>query len=218
MMNLESYIDHTNLKPDASKVAIDQLCREAMEHGFAAVCVSPYHVKTCVEKLKNSGVKIATVIGFPMGYATTPAKVEEVKRAIDDGAHEIDMVINIQALKANDLVYVRNDIESICTYTHLKSHMLKVIIEIGLLTQSEIITICKICEEIGVDYIKTSTGVIGRGATTADIILLRKLVPSKMKIKASGGIKDKNAALDLIEAGADRIGTSSSVNFFQNES
>jgi deoxyribose-phosphate aldolase len=217
-MNLQSYIDHTNLKPDASKIAIDQLCREAMEYGFAAVCVSPYHVKTCVEKLKGSDVKIATVIGFPMGYSTTPAKVEEVKRAIDDGAHEIDMVINIQALKANDLAYVKNDIESICTYTHLKSHVLKVIIEIGLLTQQEIISICKICEEIGVDFIKTSTGVIGRGATTADIILLRKLVPAKMKIKASGGIKDKNAALDLIEAGADRIGTSSSVNFFQNES
>jgi deoxyribose-phosphate aldolase len=217
-MNLQSYIDHTNLKPDASKIAIDQLCREAMEYGFAAVCVSPYHVKTCVEKLKGSDVKIATVIGFPMGYSTTPAKVEEVKRAIDDGAHEIDMVINIQALKANDLAYVKNDIESICTYTHLKSHVLKVIIEIGLLSQQEIISICKICEEIGVDFIKTSTGVIGRGATTADIILLRKLVPAKMKIKASGGIKDKNAALDLIEAGADRIGTSSSVNFFQNES
>jgi deoxyribose-phosphate aldolase len=217
-MNLQSYIDHTNLKPDASKIAIDQLCREAMEYGFAAVCVSPYHVKTCVEKLKGSDVKIATVIGFPMGYSTTPAKVEEVKRAIDDGAHEIDMVINIQALKENDLAYVKNDIESICTYTHLKSHVLKVIIEIGLLSQQEIISICKICEEIGVDFIKTSTGVIGRGATTADIILLRKLVPAKMKIKASGGIKDKNAALDLIEAGADRIGTSSSVNFFQNES
>lgn len=217
-MNLQSYIDHTNLKPDASKIAIDQLCREAMEYGFAAVCVSPYHVKTCVEKLKGSDVKIATVIGFPMGYSTTPAKVEEVKRAIDDGAHEIDMVINIQALKANDLAYVKNDIESICTFTHLKSHVLKVIIEIGLLSQQEIISICKICEEIGVDFIKTSTGVIGRGATTADIILLRKLVPAKMKIKASGGIKDKNAALDLIEAGADRIGTSSSVNFFQNES
>jgi deoxyribose-phosphate aldolase len=217
-MNLQSYIDHTNLKPDASKIAIDQLCREAMEYGFTAVCVSPYHVKTCVEKLKGSDVKIATVIGFPMGYSTTPAKVEEVKRAIDDGAHEIDMVINIQALKANDLAYVKNDIESICTYTHLKSHVLKVIIEIGLLSQQEIISICKICEEIGVDFIKTSTGVIGRGATTADIILLRKLVPAKMKIKASGGIKDKNAALDLIEAGADRIGTSSSVNFFQNES
>lgn len=218
MKNLESHIDHTNLKPDASKIAIDQLCREAMENNFVAVCVSPYHVKTCVEKLKNTDVKIATVIGFPMGYATTPAKVEELKRAIDDGADEIDMVINIQALKAKDLVYVKNDIESLCTYAHLKNHILKVIIEIGLLTQEEIIAVCKICEAVGVDFVKTSTGVIGRGATTADIVLLRKLLPAKIKIKASGGIKDKQTALDLIEAGADRIGSSSSVTFFENES
>jgi deoxyribose-phosphate aldolase len=216
-MNLAAYIDHTNLKPDASKVAIDQLCREALEHNFMAVCVSPYHVKTCVEKLKHSDVKIATVIGFPMGYSSTPAKVEEAKRAIDDGVHEIDMVINIQAVKAKDWTYVKNDIESICTYTHLKNHLLKVIIEIGLLTQEEVISICQICEEVGVDYVKTSTGVIGRAATTADIILLRKLLPGKIKIKASGGIKEKQTALDLIEAGAERIGTSSSVNFFNHE-
>lgn len=216
-MNLAAYIDHTNLKPDASKVAIDQLCREALEHNFMAVCVSPYHVKTCVEKLKHSDVKIATVIGFPMGYSSTPAKVEEAKRAIDDGVHEIDMVINIQAVKAKDWAYVKNDIESICTYTHLKNHLLKVIIEIGLLTQEEVISICQICEEVGVDYVKTSTGVIGRAATTGDIILLRKLLPGKIKIKASGGIKEKQTALDLIEAGAERIGTSSSVNFFNHE-
>lgn len=210
-MDIAKYIDHTNLKPDATKAQIDQLCREAMEHGFAAVCVSPYYVRRCSEMLKDSPVKVCTVIGFPMGYSCTAAKVEEAKRAIDEGADEIDIVINISALKSGDINYVKNDIESVTTYSHLKSTAVKVIIEIGLLTNEEIKTICQLCEEIGVDFIKTSTGVIGRAVTLSDVILLRKTVSSKTKIKASAGIKDREFAIDLIESGADRLGTSAGV-------
>ncbi len=212
-MDINTYIDHTNLKPDATKMSIDQLCGEAIEHRFKAVCVAPYFVGHAAEKLKHSDVKVATVIGFPMGYSCAAAKVEEVKRAINDGAHEIDVVINIQAVKAGDFNYIKNELESITTYTHMKNHVVKVIIEIGLLTQQEIINTCKVCEEVGVDFVKTSTGVIGRGTTTADIILLKKLLPSKIKVKASGGIRTREQVIDLIEAGADRIGTSASVNF-----
>lgn len=216
-IQISNYIDHTNLKPDATKLAIDQLCGEAMEHGFKAVCVSPYFVKYAAEKLKHSDVKVATVIGFPMGYACAAAKVEEVKRAINDGAHELDVVVNIQAIKAGDYNYIKNELESMTTYTHMKNHTIKVIIEIGLLSQQEIINTCKVCEEVGVDFVKTSTGVIGRGATTADIILLKKLLPAKLKVKASGGIRTKEQVLDLIEAGADRIGASASVSFVNTE-
>jgi deoxyribose-phosphate aldolase len=212
-IKINEYIDHTNLKPDATKMAIEQLCGEALEHNFKAVCVSPYFVKHAFEKLKHSDVKVATVIGFPMGYSCAAAKVEEVKRALNDGAHELDVVVNIQAIKAGDYNYIKNELESICTYTHIKNHIVKVIIEIGLLSQQEIINTCKVCEEVGVDFVKTSTGVIGRGVTTADIILLKKILPAKIKVKASGGIKTLEQVKDLIEAGADRIGASASVSF-----
>ena len=212
-IKINEYIDHTNLKPDATKMAIEQLCGEALEHNFKAVCVSPYFVKHAFEKLKHSDVKVATVIGFPMGYSCAAAKVEEVKRALNDGAHELDVVVNIQAIKAGDYNYIKNELESICTYTHIKNHIVKVIIEIGLLSQQEIINTCKVCEEVGVDFVKTSTGVIGRGVTTADIILLKKILPAKIKVKASGGIKTLEQVKDLIEAGAERIGASASVSF-----
>lgn len=212
-IQINKYIDHTNLKPDASKLAMDQLCGEAMEYRFAAVCVSPYFVKYVADKLRNTDVKVATVIGFPMGYACAASKVEEVKRAISEGAHELDVVVNIQAIKAGDFNAVKNELESIVTYTHLKNTLLKVIIEIGLLTSQEIIQVCKICTDAGVDFVKTSTGVIGRGVTTSDIILLRKLLPAKVKVKASGGVKTREQAIDLIEAGADRIGASASISF-----
>jgi deoxyribose-phosphate aldolase len=212
-IKINEYIDHTNLKPDATKMAIEQLCGEALEHNFKAVCVSPYFVKHAFEKLKHSDVKVATVIGFPMGYSCAAAKVEEVKRALNDGAHELDVVVNIQAIKAGDYNYIKNELESICTYTHIKNHIVKVIIEIGLLSQQEIINTCKVYEEVGVDFVKTSTGVIGRGVTTADIILLKKILPAKIKVKASGGIKTLEQVKDLIEAGADRIGASASVSF-----
>jgi deoxyribose-phosphate aldolase len=210
-MNLASKIDHTILKADTSKADIIKLCNEAKEYGFAAVCVPPYWVRECKNQLRDSKVKIATVVGFPMGYAATPAKVEEARRAIDEGATEIDMVINIIALKEGDHNYLKNELTSAGTIVQLRGGKLKVILETGLLTKEEIITACDLCSKLNVDYVKTSTGMIDKGATVEDVKLLRANLPKHIKIKASGGIRDKATALAMIEAGADRIGTSKSV-------
>lgn len=210
-MKLASYIDHTLLKADTSEAEIEQLCNEAKEYNFAAVCVPPYFVRKCKQRLKDTDIKIATVVGFPLGYAHTPAKVEEARRAIDEGANEIDMVINIIALKANDLNYLKNELTSAATIVQLRGGKLKVILETGLLTQEEILRACKLCTELSVDYVKTSTGFIEKGATVEDVKFLRANLPKSIKIKASGGIKTKEDAEALIKAGADRIGTSRGV-------
>jgi deoxyribose-phosphate aldolase len=210
-MKLEKYIDHTFLKPDCSKETVIQLCNEAIEYGFVAVCLPPYWVREARQILKDTPVRIATVVGFPMGYSHTPAKIEECKRAIDEGATEIDMVINIIALKENDLNYLRNELTSATAMIHLKNAKLKVIIETGLLTDEEIIVACKLCTDMQVDYVKTSTGFNGEGATVETIKLMRKHLPTFIKIKASGGIDTKEKALAMIAAGADRIGCSKSV-------
>ncbi|MBP7389302.1 MAG: deoxyribose-phosphate aldolase [Chitinophagales bacterium] len=211
-MNLASKIDHTLLTANASEKEIKKLCAEAREFGFAAVCVPPYYVRKCKLWLKESGVKVATVVGFPMGYASTPAKVEEARRAIDEGADEIDMVINIIALKAGDMNYLRNELTSAATIVQLRGGKLKVILETGLLTEKEIITACDLCKEMTVDFVKTSTGLVQPGATVEVVKLLRAHLPKSIKIKASGGIRDKAFALQLIEAGADRLGCSASVS------
>lgn len=214
-MNLASYIDHTLLKADASEAEVENLCNEAKEYGFAAVCVPPYFVRKCKQWLKDSNVKIATVVGFPLGYAHTPAKVEEARRAIDEGANEIDMVINIIALKANDLNYLKNELTSAATIIQLRGGKLKVILETGLLTKDEMLTACKLCADLNIDFVKTSTGFIEKGATVEDVAFLRANLPKSVKIKASGGIKTKEAAEALIKAGADRIGTSRGVSLVQ---
>ncbi|MBK7148048.1 MAG: deoxyribose-phosphate aldolase [Bacteroidetes bacterium] len=211
-MNLASKIDHTLLKADASEKEVKKLCAEAKEFGFAAVCIPPYYVRKCKLWLKDSGVKVATVVGFPMGYASTPAKVEEARRAIDEGADEIDMVINIIALKAGDMNYLRNELTSAGTIVQLRGGKLKVILETGLLTEKEIITACDLCKEMTVDFVKTSTGFVQPGASVEVIQLLRAHLPKSIKIKASGGIRDKAFALQLLEAGADRLGCSASVS------
>lgn len=210
-MELKKYIEHTILKADTSKKDIIKLCQEAIANDFFGVCVPPYFVKTAQEALKDSKVKIVTVIGFPLGYSSTPSKVEEVKRALDEGAEEIDMVINIAALKDKDYVYVANDINSLTTLVHIKGCKIKVIIETALLTEEEKLKALEICEASNVDFVKTSTGFAQAGAQVADIELMRKTLSKKIKIKASGGIKTKEQALALIKAGADRIGASSSV-------
>jgi deoxyribose-phosphate aldolase len=212
IVNLASKIDHTLLTANASEKEIKKLCAEAREFGFAAVCVPPYYVRKCKLWLKESGVKVATVVGFPMGYASTPAKVEEARRAIDEGADEIDMVINIIALKAGDMNYLRNELTSAATIVQLRGGKLKVILETGLLTEKEIITACDLCKEMTVDFVKTSTGLVQPGATVEVVKLLRAHLPKSIKIKASGGIRDKAFALQLIEAGADRLGCSASVS------
>ncbi len=211
-MNLASKIDHTLLKADASEKEVKKICAEAKEFGFAAVCIPPYFVRKCKLWLTDTNVKVATVVGFPLGYAHTPAKVEEARRAIDEGADEIDMVINIIALKAGDWNYLKNELTSAATIVQLRGGKLKVILETGLLTDAEIIKACELCKEMTVDFVKTSTGTIQPGATVEVVKLLRANLPKTIKIKASGGIRDKEFALQLIEAGADRLGCSASVS------
>ncbi|MCD8529030.1 MAG: deoxyribose-phosphate aldolase [Chitinophagales bacterium] len=206
---MNTKIESTLLKADANFNDIKALCNDAIQHHFYGVCIPPYFVKkTRLYLADNTDVKIITVVGFPLGYSATPAKVEETKKAIDEGADEIDMVINIAALKNNDLTYFENDIQSVATITQLKGNVIKVIIETALLSEEEIKTACKICGKIGVDFVKTSTGFAKEGATVENVAYLRKLLPKSIKIKASGGIKTKEQAKALIQAGADRLGTS----------
>lgn len=208
-MKMNQRIEHTILKPDTMESDIKKLCEEAIEHGFFGVCVPPYFVKHASIILKDSSIQIVTVAGFPLGYNTTPAKVEEARKAMDEGAHEIDMVMNIAALKNNDLNFVQNDIQSVATLVQLKGCKLKVIIETALLSNDEKVKACEICAKVGVDFVKTSTGFASSGAKLKDIELMRKNLPASIKIKASGGIKTKEQAKDLVKAGADRLGTSS---------
>lgn len=206
---INSKIEQTILKADTTILDVEKLCNEAIQHHFFGVCIPPYFVKYAKNILQKSEVKIVTVVGFPLGYNTTPAKVEEARKALDQGADEIDMVINIAALKNGDFKFVKNDIQAVATLVQLKNKKIKVIIETALLTEEEKIKICQICAEIGVDFVKTSTGFSTSGAKVEDIILMRNVLPEKIKIKASGGIKTKEQAIDLINAGADRLGTSS---------
>ena len=210
-MKLERHIDHTLLKPDCTGSQIKELCAEAINHNFAAVCVPPYYVKDAANLLEKQDVKVATVIGFPLGYASTPAKVEEIKRAIDEGADEMDAVINLCAVKNANWNYLRNEIESLTTVCHIRGKIVKVILETGLLSRDEIIKICGLVTEAKADFVKTSTGFNGPGASVEVVQLLRQQLPASIKIKASGGIKDRQTAEQLIAAGASRIGTSASL-------
>lgn len=214
-MQLASKIEHTLLRADCSKEEIIRLCNEAKQFGFAGVCVPPYWVRECKNQLRDSKVSIVTVVGFPMGYAATPAKVEEARRAIDEGANEIDMVINLIALKSGDLNYLKNELTSAGTIVQLRGGKLKVILETGILSEAEIKTACELCAQMNVDYVKTSTGFTEKGADVETIRLLRKLLPKHIKIKASGGIRDRAIALAMVEAGADRIGASQSVKMME---
>jgi deoxyribose-phosphate aldolase len=210
---LASYIEHTALKPEVTKNDIRKLCQEAIEYNFYGVCVPPFFVRYAKELLKgNPKIKVITVAGFPLGYSNPGTKVEETKRALEDGADEIDMVINIAAFKSKDFIHVKEDIESLSILCKIKNRILKVIFETCLLTDEEIIQACEICKEIGVDFVKTSTGFNAGGAKTEHIQLMRAHLPPKIKIKAAGGIKTKEFAEELIKAGADRIGTSSGVS------
>ncbi len=210
-MDLARFIDHTLLKQDCVADEIKRLCEDAIQYGFAAVCVPPYYVKDVSHILEKHPSKVATVIGFPMGYAATPAKVEEIKRAIDEGVDELDAVVNLCAVKNGNWNFVKNEIESFTTATHMRGKILKVILETGLLSEKEILKLCEICAEAQVDFVKTSTGFAGQGATVEVVSLLRNSLPKSIKIKASGGIRERHFAEQLIGAGAERIGSSSSV-------
>jgi deoxyribose-phosphate aldolase len=205
-VELAKYIEQTLLKPDVSREEIEHFCKEAIKYKFYGVCIPPYYLKIAKNIIKKE-IKLITVVGFPLGFQAIPVKVEETKKALEDGADEIDVVINIAALKSKEYDHVKEGIDSIATLCRLKSKVIKVIIETGLLSDEEIVKSCEICAEIGVDFVKTSTGFFG-GATVEQVRLIREHLPLKIKIKASGGIRDKESALKLIEAGADRIGTS----------
>lgn len=210
-MQLNRYIDHTILKPSTLIAEVEKLCNEALQNNFAAVCVPPPFVKQAKQMLSGSEVKTATVIGFPFGYNAVEAKIAEILLAIVDGADELDMVANITAIKNNDWEYVANEINHIMPIIASKNKILKVIIETGILTDDEIIKCCTLYGAAGIHYLKTSTGYAEKGATTEAVKLMRSHLPGHIKIKASGGIRTKEFALELIEAGAERLGTSSSV-------
>ncbi len=211
---LAAYIDHTLLKPDARLVEIEKLCDEAIQHSFKAVCVNSDRVTLAHSRLKNTKILVASVVGFPFGSHMSFAKARETELAIAAGANEIDMVLNIGWLKDKLLTEVAFDIRGVVAAAGTK-HNVKVILETGLLNVEEIRTACKICEDSGAHFVKTSTGFLGRGASLDDVRLMFQNVSANMEIKASGGIRDLKFACDLLAAGATRIGTSSGVQLVQ---
>ena len=210
-MTLAARIDHTLLRPDATEAQIMQLCQEAVAHGFANVCVPPCYVAIAAAQLADTDVAICTVIGFPLGYATSSVKFKEAEVAMYDGATELDMVINIAALKSGKAELVQAEILDLADLCHVHQALLKVIIETALLTEEEIVLACQLCVGGEADFVKTSTGFASRGASVADVELMRRSLPENVRIKAAGGIRTRAAALALIAAGADRIGSSNSV-------
>jgi len=204
-------IDHTLLKPDASRTDVEVLCREAAEYTFASVCVNPTWVALCARLLHGTAVKVCSVVGFPLGATTPDVKHYETRRAIFDGAREIDMVINIGALKSGDLRVVERDIEAVAGPCREAGATSKVIIEAALLTDDEKVSACTLAKAAGADYVKTSTGFGPGGATVADVALMRRVVGDEMGVKASGGVKDLDALRAMVAAGATRIGASAGV-------
>lgn len=214
--NIASMIDHTLLKPDATSEQVKKLCMEAREYKFASVCVNSCHVSLVAQMLTGSGVKTCSVVGFPLGAMSTRAKAEEAKEAIENGANEIDMVINVGAAKSGDWDLVKKDIEALVQVVRGKA-LLKVIIESCLLTDEEKVKVCALSKIAGADFVKTSTGFSTGGATVEDIKLMRQAVGPDLGVKASGGIKDYKTAIAMINAGATRIGTSSGILIAKNE-
>ena len=213
--SLAHTIDHTLLKPEATQDQIAQLCFEARKYGFASVCVNPANVKLCADLLKGSGVPVCAVIGFPLGATPTEVKVFEAQKAIREGASELDMVINVGAVKSRDYELVRNDIAALARACHAGNAILKVIIEAALLTDEEKVIACQIAKVAGADFVKTSTGFGPGGATPEDVALMRHVVGPSMGVKAAGGIRTYADAQKMIAAGASRIGASASVKIIQ---
>jgi deoxyribose-phosphate aldolase len=212
---LARMIDHTNLRPEAMREHIVRLCRQAAEFKFAAVCVNPCYVALAASELAGSGVTVATVVGFPLGATFTDAKRIEAGEAIRLGAAEIDMVLNVGALKSGDHAQVLSDIRGVAGTTHAAGGVLKVILETVLLSDEEKRKACELAVQAGADFVKTSTGFLGGGATVADVKLMRAAVGPKIGVKASGGVRTLADAVAMIEAGANRIGTSSGVAIIQ---
>lgn len=214
-MEFNKYFDHTNLKADAKREDIEKLCAEAKKYDFASVCVNPYYIPLCKELLADTDVKVCTVVGFPLGQMTTGGKLFETIDALSKGADEVDMVINVAALKAFDDDYVETEIALLKSAVGEK--VLKVILETCYLSRNEIIRACIIAKRAGADFVKTSTGFGTGGAKVEDVALMRKFVGPDMGVKASGGIHTKEEALALIEAGANRLGCSASAKIMQEQ-
>jgi deoxyribose-phosphate aldolase len=210
-----SMIDHTLLKPDATRANIEELCREAAQFKFATVCVNPTWVALAARLLAGSGVRVCSVVGFPLGATTPDVKGYETRRAIFDGAREIDMVINVGALKSGELRLVQCDLEAVTIPCREAGALSKVIIEAALLTDDEKITACTMAKAAGADYVKTSTGFASGGATAADVALMRRVVGSEMGVKAAGGVRDLEGMKAMIAAGATRVGASAGVKIVQ---
>lgn len=214
-MDINRIIDHTLLKPESTEEQIDKLLEEAKEYNFFSVCVNPVWVKKCAESLKDSDVKVCTVIGFPLGANTKETKAFETKNALSNGADEIDMVINIGLLKSKKFDAVKEEIEELAKICHNEGAILKVILENCLLTKEEIVKACEVSDEAGADFVKTSTGFSTSGADSSDVALMKKSVSDRVKVKASGGIRDYKKSLEMIENGADRLGVSAGVNIYK---
>lgn len=207
--NLESYIEQTLLRVDVTEQMIEELCHQVKGSGILGVCVPPFYTSTASKILKDSPVKVITVVGFPFGYTNITSKAEATKKVIFDGADEVDLVMNISAFLSENYSQVADEMESVHTLCNMNDRVLKVIVEASLLNETQLAKACEICVEKEVDFVKTSTGFNGGGATVDMVRFMRSVLPAGTGIKASGGIKTRQMALDLIEAGADRIGTSS---------
>jgi len=215
-IDIASYIDHTLLKPETTKQQIYKLCEEALSNNFFAVCVNSSMIGACKEVLKSSQIKIASVVGFPLGVCDTSTKAFETTRAISMGAHEIDMVIHLGAVKAQDWSYIEKDIKDVVLAAN--GNIVKVILETHMLSQDEIKKCCELSVLAGAHFVKTSTGFTGGGAKKEDVALMKAIVGAKAQVKASGGIRDYATALEMIQSGATRLGTSSGVAIINHQS
>ena len=214
MKNIQRFIEHTNLMPTVDARAIDKLLAEAKEQQFAGVCVPPFWVKKARRELGESDVQLVTVAGFPLGYHMTETKLEEIRVALRDGADEVDLVMNVSALKA-EMPWVKIEIAKCAALVHEQERILKVILETAYLTDKELELACRWCADAGVDFVKTSTGFAPEGAKVENVKKMREFLPSNVGIKASGGIKTFEQAVELIRAGADRLGTSSGIEIMK---
>ena len=215
-MSIARFIDHTILRSTTGLADIEKLCEEAMEHGFAAVCIPPYFVKDAAQILENASTKLATVIGFPFGYSHYSAKLEEVRMALEEGAQELDVVMNIAAFKSNDLAYLESEILAITSLPENQA-TIKLIIESGVLSEEEIVRCCELYQHYPIHFLKTSTGYAEKGASIDAVRTMRKHLPPHIQIKASGGIRDYSFARQLLDAGATRLGCSASVAIVKEE-
>ncbi len=212
---LAGYIDHTLLKQDATIGQIEKLCEEAAKYNFASVCVNATYAALCAKLLKDTGVKVCCVVGFPLGATLSSVKAFETGQVIADGAEEVDMVLNVSAMKSGNFTLVKDDVSTVVQAAHAKNALVKVIIETCLLTDEEKVKACQICQSAGADFVKTSTGFSISGATVEDVALMRKTVGPDMGVKAAGGVRSRDDVLAMIKAGATRIGTSGGVKIME---